>query len=148
MMRASSAPRWLNAVRFLCRPQIGPGPLRFSKNPLLLTLIFEAGYKLKRVKAQGVKDATLEYLLGQKCGVFLVEFFVQNRGSGSAPSSTAFHVVVVDCFRRLVLCNTLGILPFNLHSCAESEGTHAEIRHRLRVRNVCAVWVLCKVESV
>jgi hypothetical protein len=131
-----------------CRPQIGPGPMRFSKNKVLLPLIAEAGYKLKSLKPRGVQQATLQYLLGQKLGIYLVEFFVQNRGKGGAPSNSAFHVVVVDCFRRLVLCNTIGILPFNLHARAESEATHAEIRDRLRVRNVCAVWVLCKVASV
>lgn len=131
-----------------CRPEIGPGPVRFSKNQVLLKLIAEAGYRLKIVKPRGVRQLTLEYLIGQKLGIFLVEFYVQNRGEGGASSNSAFHVVVVDCFRRLVLCNTVGVLPFNLHARAESAVTHAEIRKRLRVRNVCAVWVLCKVASV
>lgn len=128
-----------------CRPEIGPGPVRFSKNQVVLKLIAEAGFRLKIVKPRGVRQLTLQYLMGQKLGIYLVEFYCQNRGEGGAPSNSAFHMVVVDCFRRLVLCNTVGVLPFNLHARAESEATHEEIRERLRVRNVCGVWVLCKV---
>ena len=83
------------------------GCISFS-HPIVMGTIMKAGFVLRPLRVQ-IKS--LQTLLRQTSGIFLVEIFWKN--ACKAESSTQdFHVIAVNCDWRLVFCNTLGIIPF------------------------------------
>jgi hypothetical protein len=82
---------------------------------------------------------TLQRVLKQRRGVFLVEFYWVN-----SEGESAHHVVAVNCDLRLIFCNTLGALPFTLAGDEwlerESDATHVNVARRFRVRGITRVW--------
>ena len=93
-----------------------------------------AGFDLKAVTADTTKakkkkqraaQPTFEQILGQRAGVFVVEFKWCKPGTGE------FHAVAINCDQRRVFCNTLGVVPFHRADRAnETAATH--VRDSLR----------------
>ena len=88
---------------------------------------------------------TLQRVLQQRRGVFLVEFHWSNK-----EGETNDHVIAVNADLRVVFCNTLGALPFSLAAresnwlARESSDTHDHIAARFHLVCVTRVWmVLC-----
>jgi len=97
-----------------------------------------AGFDLKATAIRRKKkqqQPTFETILGQRSGVFLVEFRWKLPGAGD------WHAVAVNCDQRRVTCNTLGVVPFH---CAEvineSAATHAWVTKQFYVRSVSRVF--------
>lgn len=85
-------------------------------------------------------------VLGQRKGIYLVEFFWQKR-MPNGESCRDHHVVAVNCFRRLVLCNSRGVVPFCFRCEKESKQTHKQVAGHFYVRNVECVWLVCQQVS-
>ena len=66
---------------------------------------------------------TMTEVLGFDSGVFMVEFYWTNEGSGESN----WHVVAVNCDQRRLFCNTLGVIPFAAGKKHESAVAHAEV---------------------
>jgi hypothetical protein len=87
---------------------------------------------------------SLGQVLKQKSGVWIVQFNWDNKGV------SVRHTVAVNCYLRLVFCNTLGALPFALaekHGSflrAETAATHDRVTARLGVKMVTRVWHLLR----
>ncbi len=68
-------------------------------------------------------DIKLTDTLGQRRGVFLVEFF-WHKLYADGVSIGNYHVVAVICFRRLALRNTMGVVPCRCkRDCVESHAS-------------------------
>ena len=88
---------------------------------------------------------SFQTVLGQQSGCWLIEFRWADAGGGN------YHVVLVNCCLRVVLCNTLGAIPFNYaKGCtdpmqlpkAESAETHTAVARLFKVANMLNVWML------
>ena len=75
-------------------------------------------------------------VLGFDSGVFMVEFYWTNEGSGESN----WHVVAVNCDQRRLFCNTLGVIPFAAGKKHESAVAHAEVCDDLKNPRVFRVW--------
>ena len=73
-------------------------------------------------------------VLGFDSGVFMVEFYWTNEGSGESN----WHVVAVNCDQRRLFCNTLGVIPFAAGKKHESAVAHAEVCDDLKNPNECS----------
>ena len=90
-------------------------------------------------KVRGVKQ--LHTLFNFTSGVFLVEFFWRFQLKSGAMASD-WHVIAVNCDRRLVFCNTLGVIPFDNGLSKESEATHRAVENYFHIRSVNYVWLV------
>jgi hypothetical protein len=54
----------------------------------------------------------MEELLQQPFGMFLVEFRWRKGSGASSDLLSDWHVAAVNCDRRCIMDNTLGIIPF------------------------------------
>lgn len=75
-------------------------------------------------------------VLAEPAGLFLIEF---NWRRGELHDN---HMVVANCYRRLVMCNTIGVVPFMFDMRRETSASHAKVRRHFHVRNVIAVYRL------
>ena len=94
----------------LSRESVGvpEGPINFDDaDGAPRRAVREAGYDLKALLKRGKPMPTFEVILGQRSGVFLVEFYWRKPGGGD------WHVVAINCDQRRVFCNTLGVVPFH-----------------------------------
>ena len=66
-----------------------------------------AGFDLKALVRAKKRQPTFETILGQRSGIFLVEFYWRK------PGARDWHAVAVNCDQRRVICNTLGVVPFH-----------------------------------
>lgn len=103
------------------------------------------GYGLVKVtKSKKNKNApSFEDVLAQPAGVFLINY-VWHRGGESD-----WHVICVDCDQRRVLCNSFGIVPFQMESrgrlkARESQKTHAAVKTLFMVSLVTDCWRVIK----
>ena len=125
------------ACRVLTREDVGvpEGPINFD-NPVARPrqAVREAGYDLKAIVKRGKNQPAFDVILGQRVGVFLVEFYWRKAGARD------WHVVAINCDQRRVFCNTIGVVPFHkLEVVNESATTHAWVRRQFFVRSVqCA----------
>ena len=135
------------AAPLLSRAVLGvpTGPIDFASQPVM-TEIQKRGLQLQKVNTGSKKQPkppTFKTILGQKDGVFLVEFRWNKPGGGS------WHVVAVNCDQRRVFCNTLGVVPFQTSKAKESEATHDEVRRIFHALSTVHVWrVLRKTQRV
>ena len=53
---------------------------------------------------------------------------------------------LVNCGRRLLVCNSRGGIPFDMCTGSESAETHARISRELNVRRVLNVWAMKRRE--
>jgi hypothetical protein len=59
------------------------------------------------------KPPTIEAVLAQMGGVFLLEFYWEKGAYvGRFASLRDWHVIAIDCNSRVAWCNELGLLPF------------------------------------
>ena len=89
--------------------------------------------QLARVGSKA-RPPTFQTILGQRSGVFIVEFCWRKPGAHN------WHAVAVNCEQRRVFCNTLGVVPFQLEHAKESPETHAGVVQLFSVRSVSRVW--------
>ena len=87
---------------------------------------------------------TFEDFLGQPLGVFLVEFFWQH-SLGGAIVNCDYHTVCVNATARLVLCNTIGVVPFTDTHIKESAASHLAVKRRFMVRNILAAYCVVRL---
>ena len=107
--------------------------------------------KGRRRKAREKEGTTLtmQQLLLQPAGVYLVEFWYQK---GSVED---YHIVAVNCSFRYLYCNTLGYIPFSCSNSAgdlaakgESQETHANVIGFLGdTHEVCNVWQITRMSD-
>ena len=105
----------------------------------------------RRSKARARQGTTLtmQQLLRQPAGVYLVEFWYQK---GSVED---YHVIAVNCSFRYLYCNTLGYIPFSCRNSAgdlaargESQETHANVIGFLGdTHEVCNVWQINRMSG-
>jgi hypothetical protein len=89
----------------------------------------------------GRKQPRMQDLLSQPRGIFLMELFWQ-KVQANGERKCDYHAVVVNCDRRVVLCNTLGVVPFTAGRAVESEQSHMEAIRLFHVRRVVSVHAL------
>ena len=146
-------------------------PLRY-RHPVMSSLIGRAGYELRTVKtnqAGGVNR--LPELLGQMRGLYLVEFFWQHNGASDHHVIAGLKLLLLDapprnqpanayidahllpfccavnCDRRLVFCNAIGVVPFSNGAHAESEETHKAAAGWWHIVSLARVWLVVLSET-
>ena len=123
-----------------------------------------ADFTLRSVKT---KNINLQTLLSQKSGTFLLEFYWR-KGLQPKKCLSDFHVITgashtalktqtilcctsnkwrllcaVNCDRRYIFCNTLGIIPFSYVEDEESAETHRKICQCVFfIRSAHRVWLV------
>lgn len=103
-------------------------------------LIQKAGYVLRPINVKHI-DGKLESILQQANGIFLVEFYW--RKTFSVGNTNDWHVIAVNCDRRLIFCNSLGVIPFaNTSTKKESAETHALVAKYFCIRSINSLWVV------
>ena len=139
----------LDALEEACRAGFNRENLGVPSGPVKLMSekvkgrIQKAGYALKQLRAviakrrkhQRAATLSLQRIMGQRYGVFLVE--LQWRVS---ELESDWHVVVVNCDGRYVFDNTFGYLPFNMGKTNESSKTHDELAGLFHIRCVPQAW--------
>ena len=93
-----------------------------------------AGYIVRQVRPPRGKTWPMKTIMGQKAGVFLVAYIA------GQDAKKVGHCVMIDCRRRIVACNHLGVMPFRMENAKESEATHEELKGKLCVCNITMVW--------
>ena len=98
----------------------------------------------------------MQEIMKQRRGVWLAEFFwekqvAQSSDQRSRSTISNFHTVAINCDLRIVLCNTLGVIPFSYNGGdlehlpkAESVETHDAVAKLFSVREMCHVWLLAE----
>ena len=95
-----------------------------------------------------IKKLSLQFILSQATGVFLVEFYwrinrdMLKKKCKVTASTSNWHVMVVNCDWRLIFCNTLGIIPFSDVYSKESEHSHETVAKRFHINFIHKVWVM------
>lgn len=111
-------------------------------HPEVVNALKTAGLYLRATRPSFEAQPSLEQVLKQKNGVYIVEF---------TWGDSVAHTIAVNCNLRLVFCNTLGAVPFTLagktDSCLERETamTHANITKRFGVRRITRVWQVLRL---
>lgn len=110
------------------------GPINFDDpNGAPRKAVREAGFDLKSFGKK--KPPSFETVLGQRSGVFMVEFYWRKQDGRD------WHVVAVNCDQRRVFCNTLGVVPFHkIEVTNESLRTHKWVKNLFSVRSVHRVF--------
>ncbi len=130
----------------LTRESVGvlQGPINFDDpNGSVRHALRAAGYDLKAVARPKKPQPRFEDILGQRSGIFLVEFYWRK------PDGSDWHVVAVNCDQRRVFCNTLGGVPFHKPEVAnESAKTHLWVKQQFSVNSVLRVWWMLRRQPV
>jgi hypothetical protein len=112
-----------------------------SHSPLVVSALANNGLRLVEVLADNVAATTrrpprMRELMGQPTGVFIICFQARN------DDGVVGHAAVVNCIRRLIVCNTRGVRPFAGGAVRETADTHLQTEKEFTIRRVLKAYVL------
>jgi len=122
----------------MTRLNIGPGRVKYD-TPVAQSILGRAGMQILRVcygTNRHKRNPSMVMVMGQPQGRYLFEF------GWNKPKARDYHVACIDCDNRVVLCNTLGVVPFRYNNIRESQGTHRAVSSLFFIQSVTRVWLL------
>jgi len=119
-----------------------PGEPLFLNSRAVTTVIQKAGYQLRLARTADTprkraleRPPALQRAFQQRSGSFVAEFHWRTQHDVSN-----YHCIGINCTTRKAICNTLGVVPFQLNKSHESAATHQAVKDQFHVYRMLAVW--------